>query len=248
MIRTLIIDDEPAIRKDTSRLMENREGFFVTGNCGSIAEASVLIAHTQPDLLLLDIELSDGSGFDLLEAFPDRSFRIVFTTAYNHYAIKAIKYGAFDYLLKPLDEEELVATLHRVKEYPQFQMQQQVVARSYMKPAAVHNRIVLRSQQYLQVVTFEEILYCQGEGSYTTFYLADSRKITVSRPMKEYEDLLPEDWFIRTHQSYLVNYNCIERLHKDGYMILRNGTEIPVSTRRKDYVMQFLTGQLRRSF
>ncbi|BAV05846.1 two component transcriptional regulator, LytTR family [Filimonas lacunae] len=246
MIRTLIIDDEPAIRRDTSRLMENREGFFVTGTCGTLSEARVLIANTEPDLLLLDIELSDGNGFDLLEAFPARTFRVIFITAYNHYAIKAIKYGAFDYLLKPLEEEELAAALQRVQEYPLIQMQQQVVAREHLKPA-LHNRIVLRSQQYLQVVSFEEIWYCQGEGSYTTFYLSDNRKVTVSRPMKEYEDLLPESWFIRTHQSYMVNHYCIERLHKDGYIILRNGTEIPVSTRKKEYVMQFLTGQLRRS-
>ncbi|GGH83304.1 two-component system LytT family response regulator [Filimonas zeae] len=248
MIRTLIIDDEPAIRRDTGRLMENREGFFLTGSCGTLAEAGVLIANTQPDLLLLDIELSDGSGFDLLDAFPDRNFRVVFITAYNHYAIKAIKYGAFDYLLKPLEEEEFAATLNRVKQYPQMQTEQHVVAREHLKPSTVNNRIVLRSQQYLQVVTFEEISYCQGEGSYTTFYLTDNRKVTVSRPMKEYEELLPEHLFVRTHQSYLVNLQGIERLHKDGYIILRNGTEIPVSTRRKDYVMQLLTGQLRKTF
>lgn len=227
-------------------MMENRPGFFLTGSCGTIAEASVLITNTHPDLLLLDIELSDGTGFDLLEAFPDRTFRVIFITAYNHYAIKAIRFGAFDYLLKPLEEEELAQALDRVVELPVTEVQQRVVAREHLQPAALHNRIVLRSQQYLQVVSFEDILYCQGEGSYTTFFLTDNRKVTVSRPMKEYEELLPEAWFVRTHQSYLVNHFCIDRLHKDGYLVLRNGVEIPVSTRKKEYVMQFLTGQLRR--
>lgn len=246
MIRTLVIDDEPAIRKDTCQLMEKQPGFFVTGSCGSIAEARVLIANTNPDLLLLDVELTDGNGFDLLQEFPERTFKVIFITAYNHYAIKAIKYGAFDYLLKPLDEDELSATLQKIREQPAATMPQNSVAQEYMQPSGLHNRIVLRSQQYLQVVSFEEILYCQSEGSYTTFFLADNRKFTSSRPIKEYEELLPETWFIRTHQSYIVNHYCIDRLHRDGYIILRNGMEIPVSTRKKEYVTHFLTGQPRK--
>ncbi|NML39814.1 response regulator transcription factor [Chitinophaga sp. G-6-1-13] len=245
MIRTLIIDDEPAIRKDLEWLMKRYPDFLVLGSCGSIAEARVIIPNTEPELLLLDIELADGTGFDLLQEFPDRNFRIIFITAYNEHAIKAIKFGAFDYLLKPVDEEELMATLKRLlSESPVNTRTQMDITSNHLqsKKSGLQNRIVLRSSQYLQVVPFEEILYCQSDGSYTTFHLSDKRKVMVSRPIKEYEELLPESWFIRIHQSYIVNHHCIDRFLKDGILILKDGTEIPVSARKREYVRQFLMG------
>ncbi|MGN7824975.1 response regulator transcription factor [Chitinophaga varians] len=245
MIRTLIIDDEPAIRKDLEWLMKRYPDFLVLGSCGSIAEARVIIPNTEPELLLLDIELADGTGFDLLQEFPDRNFRIIFITAYNEHAIKAIKFGAFDYLLKPVDEEELMATLKRLlSETPVNTRTQMDITDSHLQPkkTGLQNRIVLRSSQYLQVVPFEEILYCQADGSYTTFHLSDKRKVMVSRPIKEYEELLPESWFIRIHQSYIVNHHCIDRFLKDGILVLKDGTEIPVSARKREYVRQFLMG------
>ncbi|NLR60631.1 response regulator transcription factor [Chitinophaga polysaccharea] len=245
MIRTLIIDDEPAIRKDLEWLMKRYGDYVVLGSCGSIAEAKVIIPNTEPDLLLLDIELLDGTGFELLQQFPDRSFRVIFITAYNQHAIKAIKFGAYDYLLKPVDEDELAATLQRLRaEDPMPHKVQLEVADQHLgnKKPGLHNRIVLRSHQYLQVVSFEEILYCQSDGSYTTFHLLDKRKVMVSRPIKEYEELLPEAWFIRIHQSYIVNHHFIDRFLKDGILILKEGSEIPVSYRKRDFVRQFLTG------
>ncbi|WP_212004840.1 LytTR family DNA-binding domain-containing protein [Chitinophaga sp. HK235] len=245
MIRTLIIDDEPAIRKDLEWLMKRYPDFVVLGSCGSIAEARVIIPSTEPELLLLDIELADGTGFDLLQEFPDRNFRIIFITAYNEHAIKAIKFGAFDYLLKPVDEEELVETLKRlVAESPVNTRTQIDITRGHLqqKKSGLVNRIVLRSSQYLQVVPFEEILYCQSDGSYTTFYLTGNRKVMVSRPIKEYDELLPESWFIRIHQSYIVNHHFIDRFLKDGILVLKDGTQIPVSARKREYVRQFLMG------
>lgn len=245
MIRTLIIDDEPAIRKDLEWLMKRYPDFVVLGSCGSIAEARVIIPNTEPELLLLDIELADGTGFDLLQEFPDRNFRIIFITAYNEHAIKAIKFGAFDYLLKPVDEEELMATLKRLLSENAVSTRTQMdITNGHLQPKkpGLQNRIVLRSSQYLQVVPFEEILFCQADGSYTTFHLSDKRKVMVSRPIKEYEELLPESWFIRIHQSYIVNHHFIDRFLKDGILILKDGTEIPVSARKREYVRQFLMG------
>ncbi|PSL45473.1 LytTR family two component transcriptional regulator [Chitinophaga niastensis] len=245
MIRTLIIDDEPAIRKDLEWLIKRYPDFIVLGSCGSIAEARVIIPNTEPELLLLDIELADGTGFELLQEFPERNFKVIFITAYNQHAIKAIKFGAYDYLLKPVDEDELTETLLRLKAAgPSNAKVQMEVTGSHLhnKKPGLHNRIVLRSHQYLQVVSFEEILYCQSDGSYTTFHLSDKRKITVSRPIKEYEELLPENWFIRIHQSYIVNHHFIDRFLKDGLLILKDGTQIPVSSRKREYVRQFLTG------
>lgn len=243
MIRVVIIDDEPAIRKDTQALLQQQPGFIVAATCGSVQEAKILIPATQPDLLLLDIELQDGTGFDILQQVEIHC-RVIFITAYHEYAIRAIKYGALDYLLKPLDEEELKAALDKVRRssLDQPQQEQLALAKQSFQQQGMQNRIVLRSQQYLQIVPFEEILYCQSDAGYTTFFLTDQRKIVVSKSIKDYEELLP-NWFIRPHQSYLVNHNYIDRYHKDGYLVLRNGVEIPVATRRKEIIIEYLTGE-----
>jgi two-component system LytT family response regulator len=243
MIRVVIIDDEPAIRKDTQALVQQHPGFIVAATCGSVQEARVLIPATQPDLLLLDIELQDGTGFDILQEM-ELSCRVIFITAWHDYAIRAIKYGALDYLLKPLDADELKAALDKVRQasLARPEQQQLLLAKQSFQQGGIQNRIVLRSQQYLQIVPFDEIIYCQSDAGYTTFFLTDQRKIVVSKSIKEYEELLPA-WFIRPHQSYLVNHNFIDRYHKDGYLVLRNGVEIPVATRRKEIIIEYLTGE-----
>lgn len=248
MLRVLIIDDEPIIRKDMEMLLRKHDDLVVVGACGSIKEASVLLQTTSPDLLLLDIQLSDGTGLDLLQELDHIPFQVIFITAYNQFAIKAIKYGALDYLLKPIDELELNEALDKVRASRQ-QVNSNIkdgwnVARSHLSQVnkGMQDRIVLRSQQYLQVVPFEEIVYCQNDGGYTHFFLTSKKKIVVSKSIKEYNDLLPDEQFLRPHQSYLVNVHFIDKFHKDGYLILRTGEEIPVSTRKKDHVVAFLTG------
>lgn len=242
MIRVMIIDDEPAIRKDTQSLLQQQPDFVVVAACGSVQEANIIIPATQPDLLLLDIQLLDGTGFDILQSLQSPC-KVIFITAYHDYALKAIKYGALDYLLKPLDEEELKAALEKVRQsgISQPLPDQIAIARQSFQQGGLHNRIVLRSQQYLKVVPFEEIIYCHSDTGYTTFFLTGDRKIVVSKSIKEYEELLPA-YFMRPHQSYLVNHHFIDTYHKDGYLVLRNNTEIPVSTRRKDFVIEYLTG------
>lgn len=249
MLRVLIVDDEPIIRKDLESLLKPYKDFIVVGTCGSVTEAKILINATQPDLLLLDIQLSDGTGFDLLQSLEKISFNTIFITAYNEYAIKAIKYGALDYLLKPIDEMELREALQKVKAGRQEALEVKEsleVARAHMsnnnESNGVRSRIVLRSQYFLQVVAFDEIIYCQNDGGYTHFHLVDKRKIVVSKSIKEYDELLPHQMFLRPHQSYLVNVNFIDRFHKEGYLILKGGQEIPVSTRKKEHVISFLTG------
>lgn len=246
MIRTLIVDDEPAIRKDLQYLLSKHPDFICTGACGSVHDALVLINTTQPDLVLLDIQLSDGTSFDLLAQLKKFSFKIIFITAYNDRAISAIKYGALDYLVKPVDEEEFAQALQKVKdskEDSQVLDTQLSFAKNYLQNSQSMNRIALKSQEYLQIVHFDEIVYCQSNAGYTTFHLTDSRKILISKSLKEYEELLPEQIFLRPHQSYLVNQQYIDRYLKDGLLVLKNGMEIPVSTRKRDYVMATLTGK-----
>lgn len=243
MIRTLIIEDEPAIQQDVQALLGTQAGFDCIGIVGTITEAKVLIAATKPDLLLLDIELTDGTAFELLKSIDTDSFKIIFITAYQHYALRAIKFGAFDYLLKPIEESEFATALQNVRNAipssVNTAMQLQIALESN-QDKLMANRLVLRSKNYLEIVEYAEILYCQGDAGYTTFFLAGNRKITTSVSIKEYEALLPASSFIRTHQSYLVNLNCVRKYYKEGTLVLKTGEKVPVATRKKETILKLL--------
>lgn len=237
LIQVLIVEDQPNIRDDLYSLVERCNGFTVAGACGTVMEARQFIAKSKPDLLLLDIQLPDGTGFDILKDFTNE-FKTIFLTAYNQHAIQAIKYGALDYLLKPIDEIELFDALDKVTRFYPAKAEQLSVAHRFHNDA-IAGRLVLRSQEYLQVVEIDQILYAKSDAGYTVFYLNDGRNILVSKILKDYEDLLMEPLFLRPHQSYLVNTNYIDRYRKDGTIVLKNGAEIPVATRRKELVMNF---------
>jgi len=246
MIRTLIIEDEPAIRKEIEWLLQKENQFNLIGFATSVAESMVLIKATKPELILMDIQLTDGTAFDILDQLEEIPFRIIFITAYNHFAVKAIKFGAMDYLLKPLDDNEFKAALDKIaisSETNILQQQQQI---SVLKSQSNHSesnldsRIVLHTLEFLQVLQLREIIYCQSEGGYTNFFLTEGRRIMISKPLKFYDDLLPETWFLRPHQSYLVNILYVDKFLKSGTIVLKDKTEIPVSGRRKDYILQHI--------
>lgn len=243
MIRTIIVDDEPAIAALTRAYLEQHSDICITGVCHSLEEARQLLRNTHPDLLLLDIDLGDGNGFELLQSLERTDFHLIFITAHNDFALRAIKFGALDYLLKPLDEGELAEALDKVRRAPgKSLLQEQLrVSRQEFSSPEPSARIVLRSQHYLRIVELHQILYCRSDKGYTTFFFTDGQKQVVSGTIREYEELLPSHLFIRCHQSYLVHYRYVDRYHKEGSLVLRNGTEIPVSVRRKDYVWAFLT-------
>ncbi|PRD57084.1 LytR/AlgR family response regulator transcription factor [Sphingobacterium gobiense] len=246
MIKTIIIEDEPAIRKEIEWLVNKEDDLELTGTAGTVFGAIDVIRKQNPDLVLMDIQLTDGTAFDVLHGLDSISFQVIFITAYNHYAIKAIKVGALDYLLKPLDEKELQNALTKVRGqyFDQAVQQQQIsVTNSRLKKEelGLEDQIVLHTMEYLQVLQLKEIIYLKSEGSYTYFVLTDNRKIMVSKPLKHYQDLLPEKWFLRPHQSFLLNITCIDRYVKTGYIILKDKTQIPVSVRKKELVVQKLT-------
>ena len=240
-IRVLIVEDQPSIRKHTQLLVENEPGFTVLGACGSVQEAVTVINATLPELLLLDIQLPDGSGFDILEQFPRLSFKVIFLTAFQEHAIRAIKYGALDYLLKPLDADELSEGLERVKQQKPADAEQLAVVRQQLSGIAPNGRLVIRTIHYLHVIQTADIVYCQGSGVYTTFFLKNGKRIMASKNIKVYEDLLCEKTFLRPHQSYLVNSDFIDKYHKEGYLILKDNTQIPVATRRRESIIQYLS-------
>ncbi|MDQ1140759.1 LytR/AlgR family response regulator transcription factor [Pedobacter agri] len=246
MIRTLIIEDEPAIRKEIEWLLQKETQFNLIGFATSVAESLVLIRATKPELILMDIQLTDGTAFDILDQLDEIPFRIIFITAYNHFAVKAIKFGALDYLLKPLDDAEFKSALSKIITEDENHLAQQKQQISILKSQSGHgesdldSRIVLHTLEFLQVLQLREIIYCQSEGGYTNFFLTEGRRIMISKPLKFYDELLPEKWFLRPHQSYLVNVLYVDKFLKSGTIVLKDKTEIPVSGRRKDYILQHI--------
>ena len=244
MIRTLIIEDEPAVRKEIEYLVKQEQEFILLGSETNVKDALTLIKATQPQLVLMDIQLTDGTAFDILDQLNEINFQIIFITAYNHFAIKAIKYGSLDYLLKPLDETELRTAMQRVASQQGnslLQQQQQLMIAGSQKQTGqsdMESRMVLATQESLQVIQLKDIVYCQSEGGYTWFNLTSGEKILISKPLKYYDDLLPEEWFLRPHQSYLVNIKYVDKYLKVGDLILKDKTEIPVSSRRREQIVQ----------
>ena len=244
LVRVVVVDDHPGTLRDVKLQMEQYPAFVIVGTCNSVQEAVTVIPVAQPDLLLLDIHLADGTGFDIIEKLTPLSFKVIFLTAYQEHAVKAIKYGALDYLLKPLDSHELKQALDRVLQSKPTMPEQIAIAKNEYNQEGL-SRIVINSHQYLHLVELLEIVYCHGEGSYTTFHLTGGRKITASKHLKEYESLLPSNLFLRVHQSYLLNNRFIEKYqHKKGFIVLKEGTEIPVSIRRRDFVTSFLSKEI----
>lgn len=244
-MRTLIIEDEPAVLKELEWLVKQEQQFNLLGTASNVNDALILIKATEPELILMDIQLTDGTAFDILNQLLDIPFKIIFITAYNHFAIKAIKYGALDYLLKPLDEIELQNVLQGIiqdKKNGNLQLDQQLAIVKNNVENSVNNlesRIVLHTLEFMQVLQLKEIVYCQSEGGYTTFFLSEGRKLMVSKPLKFYDELLPEKWFLRPHQSYLVNVLYVDKFLKIGTIVMKDKTEIPVASRRRDYIIQY---------
>lgn len=238
-LRVIIVEDHISVRKDIEGFLQLQPDFIVIGACSTVHDAIVLIHTTKPDLLLLDIGLPDGTGFDILEQISAQC-KVIFLTAHHEFAIRAIRYGALDYLLKPLDKTELQEALQRViSAQPLLQEQIAITLHSYRKKKP-QDYIALRSQQFVKVVELKEIIYLQGDNGLTTFFLNDGKKVVTYKTLKEYEELLSGTSFLRTHQSYLVNEFYIDSYHsKEGMLYLKDGTQIQVSFRKKEIVSKY---------
>ncbi|WP_062699577.1 LytR/AlgR family response regulator transcription factor [Chryseobacterium indologenes] len=240
MISIVIIEDEPAVRKEISFLIHQEADTELVGWSDSVQTAIQLIQEKQPDVILMDIQLRDGTAFDLLKLLNPIPQNIIFITAYNHFAIKAIKYGALDYLLKPVDQFELRESLGRYRRKsennPQW-MQQLMLTQQSMEASDLPESIALNTVHSTHIIKVQDIVYCKGDGPYTFFFLNNGTKELISKPLKYYEELLPAPHFLRTHQSYLVNRQYISGLNRSEYIVLKNKEEIPISLRRKNAIL-----------
>lgn len=244
MLKTLIVEDEIYIRKGLISMISsiNNENISLIGECGTVKDAVAVANACNPDLIFLDINLTDGTGLDFLEQTQNLNYQVIFITAYEQYAIQAIKNGALDYILKPVDIEELENAIEKAVNSTQNIQQEQL---QVVKNQLINNkkdRLVLRLHDGFQVINFESLMYCKSDKGYTTFYLSGGKSYMASKPIKEFESNLPESTFLRTHQSYVVNLSYVDKYDKNGYIFLRSGEKIPVSTRKKEEFVNKLFG------
>ncbi len=232
MMNTLLIEDEFYIRKALVALISSLDkDLTIIGECGTIKDAVTMVNACKPDLVFLDINLPDGNAFEFLELTKTLKYKVIFITAYDEYALQALKKGAVDYILKPVDITELEAAIDKAIE---TSYQTQETNLQVTKNQMDNKRLVISLHDEYQVVNFNELIFCKSDKGYTTFYLTNGKSILASKPIKEFIDKLPDSIFVRTHQSYVVNLDHVDRYDKKGTIFLKGGQKIPVSTRKKD--------------
>ena len=244
-ITAIIIDDErhscDALKMLLAKCCPH---VHIANICYSGEEGIKSIGESKPDLVFLDIEMPQMNGFQMLEQLPGINFEIIFTTSYDQYAITAFKFSALDYLLKPVDREELERAVQKVskKINPPVSQQLEILLQKINQSTTAVQRIALPTMQGLEFVPVDSIISCSSSNNYTEFFLADKKRLLVSRTLKEIEDMLAEHSFLRVHNSHVVNLNAITRYVKGegGYLLLTDGSTVDVSRSRKEMLMQRL--------
>ena len=246
MINAVIVEDEKKSREVLEALVKtNCPEVNLVGSADSVAGGVDLIRKTNPRLVFLDIEMADGSGFDLLEQVPNTGFEVIFTTASDAHALRAIKYSAIDYLLKPIDADELKAAVEKIKTRQSVNENLEnlkFLLQNFRRPNEQYTKITLPTGNAYEIVNVKDIIRCEADGSYTSFFLENKKKLLVSASLKHYEDLLPPDDFIRVHHHHLINMSHVVRFLKTdgGYAVMSDGTQIEISRRKKDAFIQRL--------
>jgi two-component system, LytTR family, response regulator len=241
MLKAVIVEDEKKSLELLAKMIKKHceEEVEVVELADSVESGVASIRKNSPDLVFLDIEMSDGSGFDLLNQLQDMNFDVIFVTASDRHAIRAIKYSAVDYLLKPIDAEELKAAVQKIaaKNSNTKNSEHLKVLLNYLKnDKASYSKIALPVNNLYEVVNLADIMRLEAEGSYTNFIFKGGRKILVTNTLKHYEDILPEDIFIRVHHHHIVNINYAQKFYKNegGYVVMEDNTKITISRRKRD--------------
>lgn len=233
-MKTLVIEDQDYIRKGLLRMLSSVEmNIDVIGECSFVEEA-IQVAHAhRPELVLLDVNLADGSGFDFLERTEQLTYKVIFITSYQEHALQALKIGAVDYLLKPIDSSELEVALQKVEQLSISSYRERLSAAKTAWNGG-GGKLILSMQDNFQVLDLSEVLFCQSDKGYTTFHLCTGKKHVASKSLKEFEFQLLLNGFARPHKSFMVNLTYADRYDKSGVIHLKNGNKIPVSMRRRE--------------
>jgi len=238
MRKVLIIDDENRTRELIAKMIDSF-GFDVKviPEGENVQSGIKAIEKHQPDIVFIDIQMPDGTGFDVIRSIGEKNFEVIFITAHEEFAIKAIKFSALDYLLKPVDTTELKGALEKAlnainekKEYAQFDALQKNIQPNEKR------RLVLKTQESVHVVELDQIIRCEADRNYTSFFLKNDKKILVSKTLKEYENLLSGHNFLRVQQSHLINISYVDRYDKKngGAVVMKDGSEVPLSPAKRE--------------
>ncbi len=245
-INALIIDDEKHCRESLSELIRNKfPEIRLAEICSNPAEGIIAISKLEPDLVFLDVEMPGMTGFEMLKKLPEITFEVIFTTAFDKYAVRAIKASALDFLLKPVTYEDLVEAIAKFrnrfrKEKPYRQLE--VLYDNLQQKFDPLKKLAIPSQNGLEIIPVREIIRLEGDSNYTTFHLRNQAKFLVSKTLKGYEELLADQHFFRIHQSHVINLKCVKRYIKGegGIAVMEDGSELDVSRRRKDEFVKAL--------
>lgn len=244
-LRIIIVDDEKRIRTSLRHLISMYcPGTEVIAEAENVDSAVLEITKNKPDVVLLDIQMPGGTGFELLKRFNPVTFKFIFVTAYDQYAIQAFKYSALDYLLKPVNPDELVNAIEKARQQMHEAELSAKLNAFISNMSAIKRetkRIVLKTQDMVHVLNVSDIVRCEADRNYTRFVLNGGKNILVSGSLKEYDDMLGRDGFFRSHHSHLVNLSYIERLEKHhDQLVMKDASTVPVAVRKKESLLQLL--------
>ncbi|HYV90705.1 MAG TPA: LytTR family DNA-binding domain-containing protein [Chitinophagales bacterium] len=241
MLRFIIVEDEDRSADVLLRIMSQHfPAMMFEGRAGNVQDAVALIKEKKTDLVFLDVELPDGTGMDVLRRFEQRTFKVIFTTAYDHYALPAIKFSAIDFLLKPLSIEETKSAVDKVLHQSQIERLDQLVK---SQESGKLKRLALPTLEGFAFIEVADLIFLAAEGNYTVLHTNDGKKHIVSKSLKEYEELLASHGFFRIHHSHVIQLDKIVRYVKGsgGYVVMKDGTSLDVSARRKEEFLKKLT-------
>lgn len=243
MPSAIIIDDIEQARKNLRKdLASCCPEIEIIGEAGGVVDGARLLKKTRPDILFLDIQMQDGSGFDLLDILGEIDFHIIFTTASDAHAVKAFRFSALDYLLKPIDSDELRTAVKKASERLHNGSRLELLKKNMDSKGKKPEKLALHSQDKIHVVDISTIQRCESSINYTEFHFTGGKKMLVTRTLKDFEELLSDQGFYRVHNSHLINTRYIKEFVKTdgGYIVMQDGVNIPVSSRKRPDVIKML--------
>lgn len=247
MLKVVIIDDELNAREIiASTLLENCKKVSLVGTADNVKNGIRAIELNKPDIVLLDVQMPDGTGFDLLNKVGDIDFKVIFITAHQEFAMQAFKFSALDYILKPVDPQELSQAIDRAAEtleQKNISLNMSALKDNMGQPNKGSKKLILKSSDQIHAINVKDIVRCESDGNYTTFILNDGRKLLATRILKEFDEMLQPYNFFRVHQSHLINIDYFETYKKadGGTVIMTDKSEIPLASRKKEAFLKLLS-------
>ncbi len=245
-MKVIIIDDEARTRKSIADILKfSQQDLNLVAEAENVATGVAAITEHQPDLVLLDINMPDGTGFDLLKKLNDIHFKVIFITAYEEYAVQAFEFSAIDYILKPVDPQKLFDAINKayqLVEQENISLKLIALFANLENSVSENKKLVLKTAESIYIVNTNDVIRCESDGGYTQFYLVDGKKILVSRNLKDYEDMLNGFGFYRIHQSHIINIKYIDHYSKTdgGAVVMKDNSCLPVARRKKEHFLKLL--------